>query len=90
MVKENPRIIDEPVELDDSGKVLVLHNDDHNTFDYVIESLIEVCGHEFEQAEQCALTTHTKGKCDIKKGELSILKSLHNEMGRRGLTTSID
>ena len=50
------------------GKELILYNDDVNTFEFVIESLIEVCGHYPEQAEQCALVAHTKGKCVIKTG----------------------
>jgi ATP-dependent Clp protease adaptor protein ClpS len=48
---------------------LVLYNDDINTFEFVIESLVEVCGHEFEQAEQCALIAHFQGQmyCKIRK-----------------------
>jgi ATP-dependent Clp protease adaptor protein ClpS len=90
MPKESPRISDNPVESVDSVKELILHNDDFNTFEYVIESLIEVCGHHPEQAEQCAIIAHTKGKCGVKKGGLSELKTLHEEMNRRGLTTTID
>jgi ATP-dependent Clp protease adaptor protein ClpS len=90
MIKANPRISDKPVSSDETGKELVLHNDQYNTFEFVIESLIEVCDHAPEQAEQCALIAHTKGKCGVKKGDLSLLNNLHNEMSRRGLTTTID
>jgi ATP-dependent Clp protease adaptor protein ClpS len=90
MIKENPRISDKPVSSDETGKELVLHNDEHNTFEFVIESLIEVCDHLPEQAEQCALIAHNKGKCGVKKGDLFMLKTLHKEMSRRGLTTTID
>lgn len=46
---------------------LVLHNDDVNTFDFVIECLIEICKHTPEQAEQCTLLVHYKGKCTVKQ-----------------------
>ncbi len=53
---------------------IVLHNDDVNTFDHVIETLMRVCNHSSEQAEQCAILVHYKGKCTVKTGEFSILK----------------
>lgn len=52
---------------------IVLYNDDVNTFDHVIETLIRVCHHSDEQAEQCAILVHYKGKCTVKTGELSEL-----------------
>jgi len=69
---------------------LILHNDEVNTFDYVIDSLMEVCEHDEYQAEQCALITHHKGKCDIKKGEDSILESMKNILLEKGLSVSLD
>ena len=69
---------------------LILHNDDVNSFDYVIETLIEVCQHNSEQAEQCAMVTHYKGKCDIKKGSYDILAPVKEKLIDRGLTASID
>lgn len=63
---------------------LILFNDDVNTFDHVIKSLIEVCGHTAEQAEQCALIAHLKGKCTVKTGSkddlLPCMKSLNDRM----------
>lgn len=53
---------------------LLVWNDEVNTFDWVIETLIEVCGHSQEQAEQCALLIHTKGKYAVKKGSYELLK----------------
>ena len=47
---------------------IILYNDDHNTFDHVIETLIAVCEHTPEQAEQCSLLVHYKGKCAVKTG----------------------
>lgn len=68
----------------------MLFNDDVNTFDFVIQSLIEVCHHEPEQAEQCALVAHFKGKCMIKGGGYYELKPYCDEMSLRGLTVSIE
>lgn len=69
---------------------LILHNDDFNTFDFVIESLIEVCEHHPIQAEQCTFIVHYKGKCDVKKGTFNDLKPFRNELLNRGLTVTID
>ena len=69
---------------------LILFNDDVNTFDFVIDTLIEVCDHEHEQAEQCALIAHYKGKCMVKTGDYYELKPLYDEMTSRGLTVSIE
>lgn len=71
-------------------KFLVIHNDDHNTFDFVIECLIEVCDHDVIQAEQCTNIIHYKGKCDVKKGDIETLLPLRRELNRRGLTATID
>ena len=46
---------------------IMLYNDDYNTFDYVIELLIEICDHTYEQAEQCAVLVHFSGKCPVKE-----------------------
>ncbi len=72
------------------GKTLVLYNDDHHTFDFVIESLIEVCKHNIYQAEQCALITHNTGKCDIKRGDYDVLKPMQDALTDRELRVSID
>ena len=61
------------------GRQLVVHNDNVNTFDWVIESLVEICRHTWEQAEQCALIVHHKGKCAVKSGayiEMAICKAI--------------
>lgn len=70
-------------------KDLVLFNDDHNTFDFVIKSLVEICHHDAEQAEQCALITHLKGKCTISMGTWYELQPQHDQLSMRGLTVSI-
>ena len=68
---------------------IVLHNDDVNTFDYVIESLIAVCEHTSEQAEQCALLVHYKGKCTVKSGEYDYLKPRCSKLLSLGLSAEI-
>lgn len=70
-------------------KSLILYNDDFNSFEFVIETLIEVCEHDFLQAESCAWVTHYKGKCAIKKGPLEDLKPRKEEMTNRTLTVEI-
>ena len=72
------------------GKRLILHNDEVNTFEFVIECLIDICHHEPEQAEQCALIAHFKGKCPVKSGDPDILRPYQKEMTDRGLTVTID
>ncbi|MCF8378056.1 MAG: ATP-dependent Clp protease adaptor ClpS [Bacteroidales bacterium] len=69
--------------------VLMLFNDDVNSFDYVIESLVEVCFHTNIQAEQCALITHYKGVSEVKKGSEEILKEMEIELINKGLKASI-
>jgi len=53
---------------------IVLYNDDVNTFDHVIDTLINACEHTPEQAEQCSIIVHYKGKCTVKTGDYDDLK----------------
>ena len=69
---------------------LILHNDDVHSFDYVIDALIEICKHGYEQATQCTLITHYKGKCDVKKGGFETLKHMKTALNERKLTATID
>lgn len=69
---------------------IVLFNDDVNTFDWVITSLVEVCDHTLEQAEQCSVLVHYKGKCSVKSGEYDQLKSQCTELLNRGLSAEIN
>jgi ATP-dependent Clp protease adaptor protein ClpS len=68
---------------------LVLFNDDVNTFDWVIESLIEVCDHDPIQAEQSAFIVDYKGKCTVKTGEFEVLEKMHRELSNRDLSVEI-
>jgi ATP-dependent Clp protease adaptor protein ClpS len=69
---------------------LVLHNDEVNTFDYVMETLVDICDHSITQAEQCATITHYKGKCEVRSGALSEMKELRYKLISRGLKASVD
>ncbi len=73
-----------------SQSILVLHNDEVNTFDYVMETLVDICDHSMTQAEQCATITHYKGKCEVRSGSLSQMKELRYKLISRGLKASVD
>ena len=70
--------------------ILVLHNDNINTFDYVMETLVEVCDHSMTQAEQCATITHYKGKCEVRTGAFTEMKELRFQLISKGLKASVD
>ena len=71
-------------------RILVVHNDDYHTFDYVIDALMKICDHDLQQAEQCTLLIHLKGKCDVKKGSFSYLRPLKNALVQKDLKATID
>ncbi|HEY9185766.1 MAG TPA: ATP-dependent Clp protease adaptor ClpS [Salegentibacter sp.] len=68
---------------------IVLYNDDYNTFDHVIETLIYACDHTPEQAEQCSLLVHYKGKCTVKTGVYEDLKPRCSKLLDAGLSAEI-
>ncbi|MBN8822538.1 MULTISPECIES: ATP-dependent Clp protease adaptor ClpS [Spirosoma] len=80
-------VLDEVIETDVHN--LVVFNDDVNTFDHVIETLIDVCKHTPEQAEQCTLLIHYKGKCTVKNGSWDELVPMRNEICRRGISAEV-
>ncbi len=69
---------------------LIVFNDDVNTFDYVIQTLIDVCEHTPEQAEQCTIIIHYKGKCSVKEGEFDKLLAMRNAICDRGISAEVD
>lgn len=69
---------------------LIMWNDDVNTFDWVIDTLIEVCGHTEEQAEQCAMLIHFKGKYAVKNGDYDTLKPMCNSIIERGINATVE
>ena len=68
---------------------IILFNDDVNTFDHVIDSLIDVCDHTLEQAEQCSILVHYKGKCTVKTGEYKDLKPRCSKLLQLGLSAEL-
>lgn len=68
---------------------IVLFNDDVNTFDFVIETLIGVCDHTPEQAEQCSIIVHHNGKCTVKTGDYDDLKPRCTKLLQAGLSAEI-
>src|SRR6185369_4660488 len=69
---------------------LVVWNDEVNSFDWVIQTLIEVCHHSTEQAEQCAMIIHTQGKYAVKKGSYDELKPMCDAITDRGIGATIE
>ncbi|HCK21222.1 MAG TPA: Clp protease ClpS [Bacteroidetes bacterium] len=72
------------------GRQLVVHNDEVNTFDWVIESLMDICRHTLEQAEQCALIIHFKGKYAVKNGNDEMLRPMREALVDRGINATIE
>jgi ATP-dependent Clp protease adaptor protein ClpS len=68
---------------------LVVFNDDVNSFDDVIDALVEVCGHTREQAEQCTIIIHYKGKCSVKEGSFDELAPMRNAICKRGISAEV-
>jgi ATP-dependent Clp protease adaptor protein ClpS len=68
---------------------LVVFNDDFNTFEHVIDTLMRVCKHSPEQAEQCTLLIHFKGKCAVKSGTLEYLKPMREAICEAGIDARI-
>ncbi|NLH32950.1 MAG: ATP-dependent Clp protease adaptor ClpS [Lentimicrobium sp.] len=89
MIKERTKSLDQNEEQLTDRRELILFNDDINTFDFVIETLIEVCEHDPLTAEQCTLIAHFNGKCSVKSGDVEELIPISSEMTNRGLTVSI-
>jgi ATP-dependent Clp protease adaptor protein ClpS len=69
---------------------LILYNDDINTFEHVIKSLVEICGHDSVQAEQCAMIVHFKGSCEVKLGVLEVLNAMSRSLNSKGLNSKVE
>ena len=78
------------VDVLDGGHQLIVWNDEVNTFEFVIETLIDVCGHSPEQAEQCTILIHFKGKCSVKNGSYDELKPLCDAITDRGICATVE
>jgi len=75
---------------DGNNYQLVVWNDDVNTFQWVIDTLIEVCRHTAEQAEQSAMIIHTKGKYAVKEGSYNVLKPMRDSIVERGINATVE
>ena len=69
---------------------IVLYNDDVNTFDHVIESLMEICGHDEIQATQCTYLIHFRGKCAVKSGSADKLIPMKVALNDRGISAEVE
>ena len=69
---------------------LIVWNDDVNTFDWVIKSLSEICNHTVQQAEQCALIIHLKGKTTVKTGDLKTIRPMKEGLTDRGINATYE
>ena len=70
--------------------VLILENDDYNSFDWVITCLMKVCKHEYEQANQCAHIVHFKGRCDVKHGDYETISDMKEKLRNAGLSVTME
>ena len=75
---------------ENNGCQLIVWNDEVTTFDWVITTLIEVCNHVQEQAEQCAMIIHTKGKYSVKEGSYEFLKPMCDNITDRGIGATVE
>src|SRR5215469_7532772 len=90
----NPRTVElmetDVLTANDDPFSLIVWNDEVNTFEWVIETLVEVCGHAQEQAEQCAMLIHSKGKYAVKNGSYEDLEPLCTAITDRGIGATIE
>lgn len=89
MVIEESKPITESLSESSTLSSLILFNDDVNSFDFVVETLIDVCEHDPLQAEQCAWIAHHRGKCAVKQGEKPTLVQMRKAITDRGLSAEI-
>ena len=94
LIPEKPRYdFEEDVEVldaTDRSCSLIVWNDDVNTFEWVIDALVEICHHSEEQAEQCAMIIHTQGKYAVKHGGYETLKPMCEAITERGIGATIE
>jgi len=83
--QEDVLLLEETTDL----RELVVYNDDVNTFEHVINTLVQVCRHTPEQAEQCTMLIHYKGKCTVKLGDFTELQIMCTAIHDRGISADI-
>lgn len=89
LVEEDVAVEELLASIQDSS-FLIVYNDEVNTFEWVIESFVEVCGHTEVQSEQLAFLIHFKGKATVKTGPLKELKPMKDALCERGLSAVIE
>ena len=82
-------VLEEVTRVTVTQKQIVIHNDDVNTFEHVIDCLVELCDHDMIQAEQCAWIIHNNGKCSVKRGTFDDLEPRCVALQDRGLLAAI-
>lgn len=90
MLKELNKSLSETTGVKTGRYQLILYNDAVHTFDFVIDTLMVVCGHSYHQAAQCALMTHHKGKCGVREGALLELAPLREALREKNLIAKIE
>jgi ATP-dependent Clp protease adaptor protein ClpS len=88
-MKEKTLHKDDKLNSDNGSGCLILYNDEINTFEHVIKSLVEVCGHDPVQAEQCAMIVHFKGSCEVKTGMPEVLSAMSRSLNAKGLNSKV-
>lgn len=89
-IKEDVDVLEEILTDVDLGYQLVVYNDEVNTFDWVIESLMAICNHTLEQATQCSMFIHFKGKYAVQHGTEIELIPMKDALHDRGITASLE
>lgn len=82
-------VLEEVITDTDVERDLMVYNDDFNTFDHVIETLVRICKHDYTQAEQCTYLIHYKGKCSVKKGQYEVLNPMRQGIAEAGIKAAI-
>jgi ATP-dependent Clp protease adaptor protein ClpS len=90
LIKEKENISQKDKTVDSTSRKLILFNDDFHSFDFVIETLIEVCELDPITAEQCTMIVHYKGRCDVKSGSQDYLLPYRNGLDSCGLIVAIE
>ena len=88
-MKEKTLHKDDKLSSDGGSGSLILFNDEVNTFEHVIKSLVEICGHDPVQAEQCAMIVHFKGSCEVKTGLPEVLNAMSRSLNAKGLNSKV-
>jgi ATP-dependent Clp protease adaptor protein ClpS len=89
MAKTKEQVESKVEEILSKPYVLILENDDYNSFDWVITCLMKVCEHDHTQATQCAHIVHFKGKCDVKYGDYDTISEMKEKLRNAGLSVTM-